>query len=108
VNSSMSKRKQLGASLEAEEANGGQSYPSESTPSLPHFSRYPPSTSVPGNSPPEIALSRLSLQRCRSMLGPACGLTDAQVLKLRDSLYDLANVVLEGKKNGNVSSNYQN
>ena len=47
----------------------------------------------------ETARSRLSLQRCRSMLGPACELTDAQVLRLRESLYDLANVVFEGRRN---------
>jgi hypothetical protein len=30
------------------------------------------------------------------MLGSGCELTDAQVLKLRDALYDLANVALAG------------
>jgi hypothetical protein len=37
---------------------------------------------------------RLSLERCRAKLGPeADGMTDAQVLQLRDSLYMLAGIV---------------
>jgi hypothetical protein len=43
--------------------------------------------------------SRLSLQRCRAMLDPACELTDSQVFKLRDALYDLANVALVSSRN---------
>jgi hypothetical protein len=78
----MTKRKQVGAGPKrVGTSTGGQSYPSRI---------------APGDSNPEVALSRLSLQRCRSMLGSGCELTDAQVLKLRDALYDLANVALAG------------
>lgn len=57
----------------------------------------------------KIPRSRLSLQRCKSLLGPSCHLTDAEVLKLRDSLYDLANVVLEeGYMNGKRLQNLPN
>ena len=78
----MSKRIQLGGQLEGSATSaGGESLPSE-------IAR--------DRSLLEITPSRLSLQRCRSILGPACKLTDSQVLKLRDALYDLANVALEG------------
>jgi hypothetical protein len=79
-------RKLLGAWLEEEEAN----------PRL-----------VRENGPPNIAHSRLTPQRCRALLGGAPDLTDAQVLKLRDSLYDLANVALDARRSGYGSSNSQ-
>jgi hypothetical protein len=97
----MSKRKQLDAQLAQGAANAsGPSHQSEITPSLPYCRERHRSVSVLENRPPEIARPRLSLQKCKSVLGLAGKLTDAQVLKLRDSLYDLANVVLEGSRNG--------
>ena len=94
----MSKRKQLGEREDRANADG-PSHLSEITPGLPSCRQHYRSTSLVENRLPEIARPRLSLQRCKSLLGPACELTDSQVLKLRDSLYDLANVVLEGRRN---------
>lgn len=52
------------------------------------------SASVAGSS------DRLSVLKCRTLLGRHCGLTDPQILELRDALYDLANVAFESYKNG--------
>ena len=42
----------------------------------------------------------LSLLRCRSLLGPSCQLSDAQVEKLKTDLYQFAEVALEGWRQG--------
>lgn len=38
--------------------------------------------------------SRISLPTCRTLLGNGCNLTDVEVLRLRDAMYDLAQVAL--------------
>jgi hypothetical protein len=97
----MSKRKQLDAQLAQGTANAsGPSHRSEISPSLPYCRQHHRSMNILEDRPSEIARPRLSLQGCKSLLGLAGELTDAQVLKLRDSLYDLANVLLEGNRNG--------
>jgi len=53
---------------------------------------------------PAIPHARLGVQRCRSLLNPTCRLTDDEILRLRDSLYDLANVLVEGCENGKTPS----
>lgn len=37
----------------------------------------------------------LSLQRCRDILGPKCGLDDQQIEKLRAQIYGIANVITD-------------
>lgn len=37
----------------------------------------------------------LSLQKCRSLLGPNCELTDSQIEQIRQELYALAHVALD-------------
>lgn len=39
--------------------------------------------------------SRIDLATCRTLLGNGCNMTDEEVLRLRDVLYDLASVVLD-------------
>jgi len=38
---------------------------------------------------------RLSLDRCRELLGPSCDLTDQQLEEVRDGLYSAANDLLD-------------
>jgi hypothetical protein len=38
---------------------------------------------------------RLSLLRCRELLGPDCRLSDEDLQAIRDRLYDLAELILE-------------
>jgi hypothetical protein len=42
-----------------------------------------------------IPPKRLSLQRCRTILGPTCTLSDSALEQYRDSLYALADIAIE-------------
>lgn len=42
----------------------------------------------------------LSVERCREVLGPGCGLSDAELARLRDELYALSTVAVEVARDG--------
>jgi hypothetical protein len=44
---------------------------------------------------PAVMRQRLSLEECRNLIGPSCQLSDEELEKLRDSLYGLADIVIE-------------
>ena len=47
----------------------------------------------------------LSLQKCRSLLGPNCELTDSQIDQLRQELYALAHIALDAHRETNRPAN---
>jgi hypothetical protein len=46
----------------------------------------------------------LSLERCRTLLGADCGLTDAQIERLRDQVRVMAEVVIDTMNGPGVST----
>jgi hypothetical protein len=48
-----------------------------------------------GNCKFTAANGRLSAAECRTCMGSGCNLSDDELLRLRDVLYDLASVVLD-------------
>src|SRR4051794_15248423 len=50
----------------------------------------------------------LSLQKCRSLLGPNCELTDSQIDQLRQELYALAHIALDAHRESNRPANNKN
>jgi len=50
----------------------------------------------------------LSLQKCRSLLGPNCELTDSQIDQLRQELYALAHIALDAYRESNRPANNEN
>jgi hypothetical protein len=47
----------------------------------------------------------LSLQKCRSLLGPNCELTDSQIDQLRQELYALAHIALDAHRESTQPAN---